>query len=108
MKSLLLLRHAKAQEKVKGVDDSDRQLLSEGWDDASALGNVMKTRNLVPNHIVCSSAQRTQETCTAVLEGLGHRICYEVSSTLYNGEDSLLNELQQFPLKENTGLTQSK
>ena len=44
----------------------------------------MKTQNLIPAHIACSSAKRTQETCGALLKGLETPVHAEFSKMLYS------------------------
>jgi phosphohistidine phosphatase len=85
MKSLYLLRHAKA-ERHPGMEDFDRPLARRGRDDARALGAYMRRHELHPALIVCSSARRASETAALVIEGLGpvptrhHRSLYLASA----------------------------
>lgn len=63
MKRLFLLRHAKAG---FGTSDQARPLDSRGKADALWMGKHLKKHNLVPDHILCSSAARTRETLDLV------------------------------------------
>ncbi len=61
-KNLILLRHAKSSWKRSELDDRDRPLNGRGRRAASAMGRLMEDQELVPDHVLCSTAQRTRET----------------------------------------------
>ncbi len=71
MKTLYLLRHAKAAADSPSSEDRDRALNARGNDDAPAMAAAMKARGYVPDLVLCSSARRTVETCRHVLDVLG-------------------------------------
>lgn len=58
---LILIRHAKAVEEDVGGDHA-RGLSERGQADAAALGEWLKTHNLAPQQVLCSTAWRTRET----------------------------------------------
>lgn len=62
MKSLFLLRHAKADVARIGQKDIDRPLNQHGRQAARAMGEYLAKSGLLPQHVLCSSARRTQET----------------------------------------------
>ncbi len=66
-RTLLLLRHAKA-EQVRGKPDHDRELAPQGRDDARAVGQWLSdpSRDLALDLVICSTSQRARQT----LEGL--------------------------------------
>lgn len=66
MKRLFLLRHAMA-----GVASSDqaRPLAPRGRQDAFWLGRTLKAADLLPDHILCSTATRARETLDHLLSG---------------------------------------
>ena len=66
-RTLLLLRHSKAQQSP-GVPDHDRELAPRGRDDARAVGQWLSdpSRHLALDLVICSTSQRTRQT----LEGL--------------------------------------
>ncbi|MEZ5814819.1 MAG: histidine phosphatase family protein [Alphaproteobacteria bacterium] len=94
MKRLLLLRHAQAMP-AEGGSDIDRPLSPKGLGDALALGKVLKAKGLVPAHILCSSAKRTQQTCAEVLKGLDVPVHAEFSKKVYSAGLGDLLELIQ-------------
>lgn len=71
MLTLLLLRHAKAEPGAHGMADIDRQLAPRGHDDAPCMGGWVAAQNLLPDYIVCSTAQRTRQTLHGVMPTLG-------------------------------------
>jgi phosphohistidine phosphatase len=62
VKTILLLRHAKAEALVPGQRDFDRPLASRGRDDAQLMGRVLAKLGCVPDAIVSSPAARAKET----------------------------------------------
>lgn len=66
-RTLLLLRHAKP-DKSSGREDFDRFLTAEGQEQAHAIGRQLAARELVPEVIVSSPAERARETATIVCE----------------------------------------
>lgn len=67
MKTLILLRHAEAAEPGAGKD-IDRPLTQKGRGMAVWVGNELSKKGLWPDFILCSSAQRTKETCQHILD----------------------------------------
>ncbi len=59
---LLLLRHAKSSWDDPDLSDFDRPLNKRGRHDAPRIGAEIARRNLMPDFVLCSSAQRTRET----------------------------------------------
>ncbi|MBX6321124.1 MAG: histidine phosphatase family protein [Rhodospirillaceae bacterium] len=70
MKSLYLLRHAKA-EREPGVEDFDRPLAEPGRNAAAAMGAYLKRHRLRPDLILCSPALRARQTGEHLLAALG-------------------------------------
>ena len=68
MKSLIVLRHGKA-ESPGGVTDFDRSLAGRGTRDAVRVGEVLVERDLMPELIVTSTARRAATTAQLVAEG---------------------------------------
>jgi phosphohistidine phosphatase len=68
MKSLIVLRHGKA-ESPGGVPDFDRSLAGRGTRDAVRVGEVLVEKNLAPDLIVTSTANRAHSTARLVAEG---------------------------------------
>ena len=72
MKILILMRHAKSSWNSPHNRDFDRVLDQRGQTDAALMGQQLAKRSLNIEQIVCSSAQRTQETAQAVANRLNY------------------------------------
>ena len=67
---LIVLRHAKSAW-PDGVPDHERPLAPRGRRDAPAAGRWLRKSGLVPDRVVCSTAQRARETWQLAEEKLG-------------------------------------
>jgi phosphohistidine phosphatase len=90
MKTLLILRHAKA--KSSEAEDFDRPLKKKGKKDARRMGRLLRDDNLLPDLIVSSSAERCRETVEHVLQGSGYRGETRLSGELYEANADALRE----------------
>ena len=66
MKTLLLLRHAKSSWKQSELADHDRPLNKRGKRTAPLMGALLLDEDLIPDHILSSSAVRTYNTALLV------------------------------------------
>ena len=94
MKTLLLTRHAQALPAEDG-NDFNRKLSPKGLDDACALGAHLRRLSFIPDHILCSSAVRTSETCAKILDGLETDTKTEHLKSIYSAHKSELFNLIQ-------------
>lgn len=62
MKKLILMRHAKSREAVRGQNDQSRPLHPEGIATALAQQATLHELRLQPDLVLCSDAERTRET----------------------------------------------
>lgn len=62
---LILLRHAKSAW-PEGVDDKERPLAGRGRKAASVMGDYLKRERLLPDLVLVSTAERTQQTWARV------------------------------------------
>ena len=85
MKTLFLMRHAKASPTLGNVSDAERPLLEEGRAAAERVGTFLKTESIPVDIAICSTAARAKETCEIVLRAAG--IGYEVNceQRIYDG-----------------------
>jgi phosphohistidine phosphatase len=81
MKTLLILRHAKA-DRDEAPTDHARELTKKGRKAARHMGELLRTQNIVPELILSSAAARAKQTADAAAEEAG-----------YSGELKLLEEL---------------
>jgi phosphohistidine phosphatase len=62
MRRLILFRHAKAEPHGARDDDHDRHLTEEGRDAARGMGAWLEGDGIVPDLVICSTADRTRQT----------------------------------------------
>lgn len=70
MKTLLIMRHARAEDASFGQTDFDRELTFQGLQQATRMGATLATKNLAVEAILCSAAARTAQTAQLVAEQL--------------------------------------
>lgn len=94
---LLLLRHAKSDWGDPSLDDIDRPLNSRGKAAAVRMTRYLREQGLLPNQILCSTAQRTRETLARVLAGLPQEAQIHLLSDLYQqSEDDYLGLIRKY------------
>jgi len=71
MKTLILLRHAKASWDQSEVSDAERALKPKGQRQAEKMSAHLRDSLPSPQHIYCSSSKRTRETLPPFLEAWG-------------------------------------
>ncbi len=79
--SLLLIRHAQAQNKSFGESDFDRSLTNEGIQQSMKLGFFLKNEDKSPDMVVSSAANRAVNTAILLGEQIG-----------FNAEDIVKND----------------
>ena len=84
MKTLLLMRHAKASPSVSGMADFDRPLLDEGRAAARRIGKSLKGQILVDTAL-SSTAARARETIETVLQSAAMPIDVRDDQRIYEG-----------------------
>ena len=90
MKTLYLIRHAKANWKKPKETDFERDLSKEGVQEISSIANKLTALSFKPEQIVCSSAKRTRETAELICSKIKHPIQdVKFDSSIY--ESSLSN-----------------
>jgi len=83
MKSLLILRHAKAAPKDPNMSDHDRPLDKVGKDDALRMGKLIKDQDMIPTLIISSTALRAKSTAEFVAKGCGYQGDIVLNHSLY-------------------------
>lgn len=99
MLTLLLLRHAKSSWDNPLADDFDRPLAERGRQAAPSMGRYIARHHLEPDLILCSSAERTQQTLELVrpiLPGAEPAVRYEDDLYLATASN-LLGHLKRLP-----------
>ncbi len=62
MKTLYILRHAKAELGKDGQEDSERTLSERGREACASIGAYVREKSYTPSLVLCSPAARTRET----------------------------------------------
>ncbi len=91
MKSLLLVRHAKTEERSATGRDFDRALVKRGRDNAQQLAFELLAQNYQPDICLSSSAKRARETTEIVCSALqvpDYSLVYR--DDLYLADESVL------------------
>jgi len=65
-KRIILYRHSKSSWEDLNIDDYDRQLNSRGLIDAEHMANIIGTKIILPDLILCSGSTRTRQTIDAL------------------------------------------
>jgi len=105
MKTILLMRHAKAESGVPGQRDFDRPLAARGIEDAKRIGRALAKLGSVPDAIVSSSAARAKETAEAAAQSMAFSGAVRVERALYNAPgDIWIAALRVIPAAAETAL----
>jgi phosphohistidine phosphatase len=91
MLTLMLLRHAKAVPQ-SGGDDFTRSLTAKGHEDATALGDFLREKGLIPDRALVSPSARTRETMEDLTRSLRREVPTVFEKSLYNATDGLLRD----------------
>lgn len=104
MKRLFIIRHAKSSWKNIDLNDFDRPLNKRGKNNAPFMGKLLKQKNIVPDLILSSPANRAKTTAIKISEELGlddTKIVFE--NNIYEASNVvLLNIIQKLDNKYNT------
>lgn len=100
MKKLYLVRHAKSSWDDIEMADFDRPLNARGEKDAPKMAKLLKHRDVVPDRMITSPANRALSTCRLFAKVFGFDKKKIVSeATLYHaGADDILKVLGSLPL----------
>ncbi|MDQ6967618.1 MAG: histidine phosphatase family protein [Mariprofundaceae bacterium] len=91
MKTLLLIRHAKAGWGDFGQSDISRTLTERGKEQAHRIAKKISLEALTPDAIFSSPAQRTQQTCEIIASNMGYSMADVIwRDALYLAEADLL------------------
>ena len=98
MKTLLVFRHAKSSWKNANLADFDRPLNKRGKRDAPRMGELIRREGIVPDLIICSSAERALATAEAAALACGYDSEIKTTRQLYHAwSDEYLEVLNAVP-----------
>jgi phosphohistidine phosphatase len=92
MKTLYVLRHAKAERDSDTGKDFDRPLAERGWSDAELVGREARSRGLEIDAVLASPAKRAAQTVEAFARGFG-ALDQEWEQGIYNASLDRLLEI---------------
>ncbi len=103
---LVLMRHAKTESPYSIKRDMDRRLTPSGEQDATNMGEWLKSQGFTIDKVVSSTARRTQQTTERVIEQLGLPLsAVEYLDELYHATpETFLKVIQTLPDSTNTVL----
>lgn len=89
-KTLMLLRHAHAQWQSTSDSDHERTLSARGEQEAKLIGKQLKQQHILPQLIICSSAERAKSTLTIASQS-GEWACpISIEKQLYNTDTTFV------------------
>ncbi len=98
MKTLLLMRHAKASAARPGQADVDRPLNERGQRDAASMGLWLREHDLRPDLVISSTARRAVETAAALIDASGFGGHWQKQASLYEAApEAYFDVLQAVP-----------
>jgi phosphohistidine phosphatase len=83
MKTLYLLRHAKAEPGSKVISDPERVLAPRGHEACAIIGAYMRAKAYVPDFVLASPSGRTKETFELVAKAAGIAPMHRFEDALY-------------------------
>lgn len=105
MKTILLMRHAKAEAGVPGQKDFDRPLAARGHEDALRIGRAVSKLGAVPDAIVASPAARARLTAEAAAQAMKFGGTIHFDLALYDASGGVwLDSLRSVPESASSAL----
>ena len=93
-RSVLVMRHAKAESPETDTKDHDRRLTDRGRRDSGRIGRLLREEGLLPDLIITSTATRARETAEALAAAGGYAGDMQRKRALYlAGSDACIRIL---------------
>jgi phosphohistidine phosphatase len=104
MKTIYLVRHAKAEVAKDNIEDIDRSLSGRGERDANEMGKRLLEQGIKPDLIISSSAIRTTSTALILARNIGYEASkIELRPDLYEATvEKYINALKSLDDKIST------
>ena len=80
------MRHAKSSWKDSNIADHKRPLKKRGKNDAKRMGKLLKSKKIIPDLIICSTAKRAQQTADHLIESMKYKNEIVFTDALYMAE----------------------
>ena len=107
MKTLYLVRHAKAVSRSEELPDFSRSLVKKGEKDASSVAKMLKREGVMPDIIISSPANRAIETAHIFAKRLGYPVkAILLRDMVYEngGNPDFIKMIQELPGKYKTAM----
>ncbi|MDD7910419.1 MULTISPECIES: SixA phosphatase family protein [Pseudovibrio] len=88
MVRLLLLRHAKSDWSNISLADHDRPLNDRGWQAGEMIGRHIAKNALFPQLVLCSTALRTRQTLSCLLQHMNCEMRIQIMRDLYETSEA--------------------
>ncbi len=92
MKKLILMRHGKSDWTDDALNDFDRTLNERGFKASSKMGEVLKSKNIIPDLILSSPAVRAKTTAELFAKSIGYQKEINFVDDFYFGVDESIIE----------------
>ena len=92
MAQLVIIRHAKAVDRLEAEDDFERGLTDRGREDAARAADAIRRAALTADRALVSPARRTRETWTLISAAMGEPQIDDPMA-LYHASDTMLQRL---------------
>jgi|SRR5690606_3239754 len=93
LRTVIIIRHAKAEPGLPGQSDFSRSLNERGLQDAAMMGKRLKARGIIPDLILASAAKRTASTAQLIAEALDCKEKVQLKEVMYNASEDTLQDL---------------
>lgn len=92
MAQLVIIRHAKAVDRLEAEDDFERGLTPRGREDAARAADAIASAGLRADRALVSPARRTRETWSLIAPAMGEP-AIDDPMALYHASDTMLQRL---------------
>lgn len=103
VKRLLLMRHAKSSWKEPEIPDHERPLKKKGQKTAEKMGKMLRSKKLVPDLIISSTAVRAEKTAELFAKACKYENEIVYSDALYMAEPmDIMKVIKEHAKKQKT------
>ncbi len=104
MKKLYLIRHGKSSWDYPELSDDERPLKKRGHKDGAIMGNILKEKNVIPDLLISSPANRAHSTSKIIADHVGYdRDKILIQDDLYfSGAFAIMDVIRQIDDSRNT------
>ncbi|NVO02168.1 MAG: histidine phosphatase family protein [Bacteroidetes bacterium] len=106
MKTLYIVRHAKAERENNGIDDKSRPIINLGREKTQKIINYLNSLQTSVDYIATSPATRANETAKLIAKGINFPLeKIEVKENIYLADtDEIFDIVSQFPYEADSAM----